>query len=303
MPNTARGASKLALIVVIILIALKIMAGVITGSISLFAQAVDSFLDVFAVITAFFAIGAAAKPADREHPFGHGKVEGIAAATQAVLLFIASAVIVYSAIRRIIIGETLALPIAGIAVMLVSMTTSFFLSRYLRRVAQATGSMAIEANAHNIAADVYTTAGVLVGFVVIYFPNLTIVDPILAIIVAGFIVRAAYGVMRKSFGELVDVKLPENEEFIIKQSVQEHIGELVNFHGLRTRKSGNQRYIDLHIVMPLDITLEEAHRMCDHLEQDITSKLRNANVTIHVEPCTKECEKCPAQPSHPPMKR
>jgi divalent metal cation (Fe/Co/Zn/Cd) transporter len=99
-------------------------------------------------------------------------------------------------------------------------------------------------------------------------------------------------VLRKSFGGLIDVKLPEAEESVIKSCIVEHSGKVVAFHELRTRKAGSQRYIDLHLVMPRNANVEEAHRMCDHLEQDIENRLSRTNVTIHVEPCTIECEQC-----------
>jgi len=128
--------------------------------------------------------------------------------------------------------------------------------------------------------------GVLVGLVVIRFTGLGIIDPIIALLVSLIILKAAYDVVRKSFGGLIDVSLPEAEENVIRSAIMEHAGELVDFHELRTRKAGRQRYIDLHLVMPKDISVEEAHQMCDHLEQDIESKLQHASVTIHVEPCS-----------------
>ena len=161
MFSTKTGAARLSLIVVTGLIALKVVVAVITGSISILAQTVDSFLDFFAIAITFFAIGMAAKPADKEHPFGHGKVENIAAVVQAVLIFSAGGLIIYSAVRRIILGTTITLSEAGIGVMLVSIIASVFLSRHLLKVSRATDSPALEANARNIAADVYSSAGVL----------------------------------------------------------------------------------------------------------------------------------------------
>ncbi len=292
MFSTKSGATKLALIVIIGLVTLKIVVAVITGSISIFAQAADSFLDLFAIIITFFAIGVAIKPADKEHPFGHGKVENIAAVVQAVLIFTAGGLIIYSAVRRIILGTTIELTEAGIGAMLVSMIASIFLSRHLLKVSRATDSVVLEANARNIAADVYSAAGVLAGLVAIRFTGLNILDPIIALVVALFILKAAYDVTRKSFGGLIDVRLPQAEEDAIKSSIMEHVGELVGFHALRTRKSGNQRYIDLHLVVPKRASVEEAHRMCDHLEQDIKNRLSHISVTIHVEPCTNECYQC-----------
>ena len=292
MFSTRSGASKLSLAVVIGLIVLKVVVGVITGSISVLAQAADSFLDLFAVAIIFFAISIAIKPADEKHPFGHGKVENIAAIVQAMFIFIAGGLIIYSAVLRIIMETTIALTEAGIGVMVVSIIASIFLSRHLLRVSKATDSIALQAAAHNIAADVYSAAAVLAGLVAIRFTGLNILDPIIAILVALFILKVSYDVFRKSFGGLIDIKLPEAEEAEIKSCIIEHYSSVVSFHELRTRKAGSQRYIDLHLVMPKDASVEEAHRMCDHLEQDIKDRVPHTSVTIHVEPCGIECDQC-----------
>jgi len=292
MFSSQSGAAKLAIMVVIGLILLKMAVGAITGSLSILAQAVDSFLDLFAVAITFLAIRIATKPADEEHPFGHGKSENIAAIAQAILIFLASGAIIYSAVRRMQAGAALELTEAGIGVMLVSIIASIFLSRHLLKVSRATDSLALQANAHNIAADVYSAGAVLVGLLVVRLTGLSIIDPILALLVALFILKVAYDVLKNSFGGLVDVKLPEAEEDNIKLAITEHIGEVVDFHALRTRKAGSQRYIDLHLVMPKNTSVEEAHQMCDHLEQDIRNRLPRADVTIHVEPCDEKCDWC-----------
>ena len=296
MFSTRGGAAKLSMAVVTGLVGLKVVVAIITGSISITAQAVDSFLDLFAVAIVFFAVGIAAKPADEKHPYGHGKVEDMAAVVQAILIFAAGGLIIYSAIVRIITGRAIELTEAGIGVMLVSIVASIFLSRHLRRVSQATDSIALEASAHNIAVDVYSAAAVLAGLVVIRFTGLQIFDPIIALLVALFILKVAYEVLRKSFGVLMDVKLSEAEENIIKSSIMECAGEVVGFHELCTRRAGNQRYINLHLVMPKDASVEEAHRLCDELERDVKMKLSHTTVLIHVEPCNEECDQCPAPP-------
>jgi cation diffusion facilitator family transporter len=287
------GAVRLSIIVVIGLIVLKVVVGAVTGSLSILAQAIDSFLDLFAVVVTFLAIRIATKPADEKHPFGHGKAENIAAIMQAVLIFLAGGAIIYSAVHRIQTHATLELTEAGIGVMLVSIVASIFLSRHLLRVSKQQDSLALQANAHNIAADVYSAAAVLAGLLVVRLTGLSIIDPILAILVALFIFKVAYDVLRNSFGGLVDVKLPEAEENAVRSAITEHFGgEVVDFHKLRTRKAGSQRYIDLHLVMPKDTSLEEAHRMCDHLEEDIESRLPHTDVMIHVEPCDENCDWC-----------
>jgi cation diffusion facilitator family transporter len=292
--STPSGAARLLLTTVVGLFVFKVVVGVVTGSISIWAQAVDSSLDIFAVVITFLTVGYSSKPADQEHPFGHGKAEAVAAGIQAVLLLGASAFIAYSAIHRILEGSRVTYASAGVAVMLVSMVTSILLSRHLFKVAKATGSTALEANADNIRADVYSTGGVLVGLAIVsIFPGLTIIDPILALLVVFLILRATYRVARMAFGELVDMKLPEQEENNIKSAIMEHFGgEVVSYHKLRTRKAGSQRYIDLHLIMPKNTSIEDAHVMCDHLEKDMHNRLHRTDVTIHVEPCDGKCGGC-----------
>lgn len=292
--STPSGAAKLLLGTVLGLFAFKVLVGVVTGSISIWAQAVDSSLDIFAVVVTYLTVGYSSKPADREHPFGHGKAEAISAGIQAILLLGASAAIAYNAVQRIISPVRIEYAPAGAAVMLVSLLTSLFLSRHLFKIARATGSTALEANASNIRADVYSTGSVLVGMAFVsIWPGLTLIDPILALLVIGLILRATYRVGQMAFGELVDMKLPEEEENAVKAAITEHFGgEVVGFHKLRTRKAGSQRYIDLHLVMPRHATIEEAHHMCDHLEKDIRSRLHNTDVTIHAEPCDGKCGDC-----------
>ncbi len=287
------GAVRLSILVVVCLIALKVAFSVITGSLSILAQAVDSFLDLFAVIITFLAIRVASKPADMEHPFGHGKAENIGAIIQAVLIFLAGGSIIYTAVQRARTETTLEMTESGMAVMAVSILASVFLSRYLRRVAKKEDSVALEANAHNIAADVYSAAAVLIGLIAVRLTGLDIIDDILAGMVALFILKVGFDVLRNSFGSLVDVKLPPEEEAAIKVAIMEHFaGEVVSFHKLRTRKAGNQRYIDLHLVMPRQASIQEAHDMCDHLEADMRSRLLHTDVTIHVEPCDGKCDAC-----------
>lgn len=292
MFSTKRGATWLALIVIIGLVSLKFAVALITGSISIFAQTADSFLDVIAVLIAFFSIRMSVKPADEEHPFGHGKIENISAVAQAILIFTAGGLIIYSAINRIISEETIELTEAGIGVMAISIIASILLSRHLLKVSKITDSLTLEAIGRNIAADVYSAAGVLIGLVVIRITGLVIIDPIIALFVSIIIFKSAFTIIGKSFHGLMDTRLPKSEENEIASCLKKHSAQLVSFHKLRTRKAGNQRFIDLHLIMPRSASIEEAHRICDNLEQELEDKLTNTNVTIHVEPCSVECDRC-----------
>jgi cation diffusion facilitator family transporter len=274
------------------LISVKLVAGMVTGSVSLLAEAIHSLMDLAAAVIAFFSVRIADKPADEMHPFGHGKAENISGAVEGALIFIAAAIIIREAIKRLIGGASLEMLDIGIGIMAASIVINVLVSRYLLRVARKTDSLALEADAYHLTTDVITMAGVLAGLIIVRLTGLMILDPIVAIIVALLIVKAAFDITRKSFGGLMDRRLPEEEENIIKSTINEHSGQLVNFHGLLTRKSGSDRYIELHMVMPGDMSVQEAHEICDHLEQDIAQKLPQAKVTIHIEPCETTCKDC-----------
>lgn len=294
MFRTKAGASKLLIAVVIGLVAFKVVVGWLTGSISILAQAADSLLDLFAGIITFSAIRIAAKPADAEHPYGHGKVEDVTGVVQAILIFAAGGLIIYSAIGRIMEGVTIELAEAGIAVMAVSIVVSIFLSRHLMKVSRATGSVALEANARNIAADVYSASAVLAGLAIVRFTALDVLDPIIAIGVAAYILKVAIDTIRRPMSGLLDEKLPPSQHAAVEASLSRHDREVSGFHALRTRRAGSRSYIDLHLVMAGDISLEQAHEICDQVEADIRTMLKDASVIVHAEPCDKECRQCSA---------
>ncbi|MBN2076274.1 MAG: cation transporter [Dehalococcoidales bacterium] len=292
MFSTRKGAARLSLVVIVSLVILKVIVAFLTGSISVTAQAVDSFLDLFAVGITVFAIRMADEPADKEHPFGHGKVEGIAAIIQAILIFTAGGWIIYSAVERIISGTEIEMSEAGIAVMLVSVIASIFLSRHLMKVARSTESLALEASARNINADIYSALGVLVAMILIRITDFTLLDSIVGIGVALLILKTAFDILRKSFSELIDRRLPEDEEDLIISTIDEHTTQLAGYHKVRTRKAGSQRFVDLHLLLPKNMSLEDAHNMADHIEHDIEDRLNGISVTIHLEPCDNECDQC-----------
>jgi len=294
MFSTKMGAAKLLIGVVIGLIVLKVVVGWLTGSMSVIAQAADSLLDLFAAIVTFSAIRIVAKPADAEHPYGHGKAEDIAGVVQGVLIFVAGGLIIYGAIDRIIEGAVVELVEAGIAVMAVSIVASILLARRLLSVSRATGSVALEANARNITADIYSASAVLVGLAVVRFTGLNVIDSVIAIGVAGYILKLAVDTVRKAMSGLLDEKLPPSQQATIEGILRQHRNEVSGFHTLRTRRAGSQRYADLHLVMAAEISLEEAHRICEEVEAELQNALGEASVTIHAEPCDRACKNCNA---------
>jgi cation diffusion facilitator family transporter len=301
MPATKEGAARLAIVAVSLLIAMKVAASIVTGSIAIRADAVHSVIDLFGVIIGYTAIRISRRPADTGHPFGHGKAENIAGVVIPILIFIAAAIIAYQAVTRLISGGVVAMVPLGIYVTAAAIVINLLVSWYSLRVARATDSLALEATARDLLADVFSSAAVLVGLVLVQFTGITVLDPIVALLVAVLIGRTAYITLRKSLGGLMDVKLPQAEEDEIVAVIKKHGDLIAGFHKIRTRKAGSQRYIDFHLVVSRDLSVERAHRLCDQLEQEIEERLSDASVTIHVEPCDGDCELCATSPDlcHP----
>jgi len=270
-----------------------VVASIITGSISIRADAIHSVIDLLGVIVGYVGIRISDKPPDEQHAFGHGKVENIASFIIGVLIFIAAGTIFYESIRRIIAGSPIELITVGIYVTAGAIVINSATSWYALKVARSTDSTALEATAHHMFADVLSSCAVLVGLILVRLTGLIILDPVVALLVAILITRNAYFITKRSLGDLIDIKLPEVEENAIRSAIMEYHSRIVSFHKLRTRKVGNQRHIDFHLVLPQDASVEEAHRICDDLELTIADRLTYTNVTIHCEPCNEECDQCP----------
>jgi len=296
MLATKEGAARLAIIAVSLLIAMKVAASIITGSIAIRADAVHSVIDLFGVIIGYTAIRIASRPPDESHPYGHGKAENIAGVVIAAMIFIAAGIIAYQAITRLITGGEVELVPLGIYVTAAAVVINLLVSWYTLRIARATDSLALEATARDLLADVLSSVAVLVGLILVQFTGIKILDSIVALLVAVLIGRTALSTMRKSFGGLMDIKLPQAEEDKIVACLSEHTDLIASFHRVRTRKAGSQRQIDFHMVVSRHISVERAHQLCDQLEEDIEKRLSDTSVTIHVEPCDGNCEECSTSP-------
>jgi len=293
--TTRKSVAKLAIGAISSLIVMKAVASILTGSIAIRADAIHSAIDLVGVVIGYIGIKISGKPPDERHPFGHGKAENIAGVIIAGLIFVAAGTISYQAVKRIIAGAPLELITVGIYVTAAAIAINAIVSWKVLRVARATDSIALEATGRDLLADVWSSCAVLVGLILVRLTRLSILDPIVALSVAGLITRTAYLTMKKSFGGLIDVRLPEAEEEVIRSCIMEprYNDQIAGFHELRTRKAGSQRYIDLHLVVNRTLSLERAHEICDQIEAEIANKLRDTSVTIHPEPCDDRCEQCP----------
>lgn len=285
-------AATLGILSITLLIVMKVVAGILTGSIGIIADAVHSVIDFTGSVIGLIGIRISGRPPDKRHAFGHGKAEDIAGAAIAGLIFVAAAAIVYEAARRLAAGGRVELVTVGIYVTAAAIVINVAISWYVSRVGRSTESVALKAIARDMLADVLSSCAVLIGLVLVRLTGRNIFDPIVSLLVAALIARTAYLTMKEAFGGLMDTRLPEAEEETIRSSIMEHSSQVVGFHKLRTRKVGNQRYIELHLVMPKDASVHAAHKVCDHLEEDIRARLRDASISIHIEPCTTGCESC-----------
>ena len=270
-----------------VLIALKLAAGAITGSIAIVTEAVHSLIDLVASVIAFVSVRKADAPADEEHLYGHEKVENLAAAIEGILILLGAAVIVYEATHRLAVGSEVEALGVGIAVMGLSVVANLLVSSYLYRQARATGSPALEGDAAHLRTDAMTSAAVLVGLGIVEATGIAAFDSITALLVAVAIVWAGLGLLRRSSGVLIDEALPESELDRIEAAIAAaRTPEVAGYHKLRARRAGSRRHIDFHVQYRSGTSLERAHELAHEMRSEIEGAIPHAEVLIHVEPET-----------------
>ena len=279
------GAALLSIASNSLLIILKVVAGTLTGSVALLTEALHSAIDLIASIVAFFSVRKADEPADDNHPFGHEKVEDLAAAIEGVLILIGSGIIVFEAVRRLVVGGHVEQIGIGLAVLALSVVVNLVISARLSRTARETGSAALQADAAHLQTDAATSAGVFVGLGLVELTGAQWLDPVAALIVALAIVVAGVKIITRSSRVLVDEALPEEELDAIRATVATFADRNVaGFHALRARRAGALRLVDLHVQFSSGTTLESAHDIAHELQAAIGQAVGGADVLIHLEP-------------------
>lgn len=305
------GVAVLSVISNTVLILLKLAVGIIIGSVAVISEAIHSAVDLLAALIALFAVRKASEAADERHPYGHGKFENISGTIEGVLIFFAAIWIVYSAVRKLMKPGELEAPSWGVLVMLVSAIVNTVVSARLFKVGKETDSVALQADGWHLRTDVYTSLGVMLGLLVIWVgghiwpaANLGWIDPVVAIVVALMILRAAYGLTKEAARDLLDVSLPDADVEWIPAYVKEHWPAVRSFHRLRTRKAGSNRFIDFHLAVDDHMSVREAHELGDEIVVAIKERLPDSRVHIHVEPCAYQCpETCETGCSVPLQER
>ena len=284
LPDRASRAAVVPVLSNAFVLVLKAAVGLITGSIAVLSDAMDSFEDVGASLFDLWSVRLSAKPADEEHPYGHGKVEGIAATVEGLLIGGGGVFIFYQAIHRLISGQ----PEIGVGLGLVAMLVTAFVNLgvvfHIARAAKETGSLVLSAASRHLWTNVAQAVTVIAALVLVGLTGRREFDAVAALLLSAFLVFSASRIIMGAIRQIMDVRLPPDEEEIIEEALRRYEGQVVGFHKLRTRRSGHQRYVELHLIVDPNRSVEEIHAVCDGIEQAIEERLPGAEVTIHVEP-------------------
>ena len=264
-----------------LLIILKFIVGIVSGSVSILSEAIHSSMDLVAAVVAFFSVRVSDNPPDERHPYGHGKFENISGVLEALLIFAAAVWIIYEAIKKLTGPQPVESLGLGSVVMFISAAVNIIVSRKLYKVARETDSVALEADALHLKTDVITSLGVGVGLLLILITKVHILDPIIAILVALVILKESYDLLHKAFAPLLDSSWKNEELENLKKLLSE---KDVRYHKLRTRRAGSHVFLDLHLEMNPGMTLQEVHSYCDSLEEYLQANIKNLHINIHPEP-------------------
>lgn len=283
--------NRLALIgmpMAVFVLGLKMLAWWVTGSVALLSDALESIVNVVAAVIAWGAISYASRPADADHPFGHHKAEYLSAVIEGVLIVVAAMLIVQEAVPKLWAPTLMEQPALGLAINFLASVINVIWATILIRAGKRHRSPALLADGHHIMSDVVTSAGVLVGLLLVLATGYAILDPVIAILVAVNILFQGWTIISSSVSGLMDHAIEGPEEAAIKQAIAENAQGSLGVHDLKTRRAGQAIFVEFHLVVPARMAVADAHEICDRLEAAIETVHQGAQVAIHVEPETEK---------------
>jgi cation diffusion facilitator family transporter len=281
-PSLARFA-WLSIAAAVATIALKTIAWRLTGSVGLLSDAVESLVNLAAAVMALLMLTLAARPPDEEHAHGHTKAEYLASGFEGVLILAAAAAIAVTAVQRLLAPQPLEQVGFGLAVSVLASLVNLGVARVLFRAGRRHRSIALEADAHHLLADVWTSAGVLAGVGLVALTGWERLDPLVAIAVAAQIVWTGVKLVRRSGTGLLDAALPAEDRAALRAVLDRHAGPEMKFHAVRTRQAGMRRFVSLHVLVPGAWTVHQGHELVERLEEDVRAALPGAHVMTHLE--------------------
>lgn len=287
-------AAGISLAASLVILGLKAAAYIVTGSVALLSDAAESVVNILAANLALVVLLVAVRPPDDSHQYGHAKAEYVSSATEGAMIAAAGFWIVLTAANRLLNPRPLVRLSVGLSLLAAGALLNLLVALYLLRVSRAGRSIALEASAKHLLSDVITSAGVLVGLGLVAATGWVRLDAIAAMIVGSNIGWMGLVLLRRSISGLMDARLPSGEQAKIRTVLDAHQGEIVEYHALRTRQAGADRFLDVHLVLHRSLSVGQAHLICDDLERHLEEALPGVDVTIHVEPCDASCDRCPA---------
>jgi len=265
-------------------IVLKGVAWQMTGSVGLLSDAIESFVNLAGALMALWMLTLAARPADVDHAHGHGKAEYFSSAFEGFLIFVAAVSIGYTAIVRLMNPQPLDTVWVGLAVSVVASVINFVTARALMKAGRQHNSITLEADAHHLLTDVWTSVGVSAGVALVSVTGWLWLDPAIALLVAVNIVWTGYQLMSRSAAGLMDISLPSDKLAVIESLLEEFRKQGLDFHALRTRQAGGRAFITLHVLVPGQWSVQQGHDWAERIEAAIGTALPHTHVTTHLEP-------------------
>lgn len=268
----------------LLLAAGKLMAGLWTGALALFASALDSLMDSFVSGVNLFSLIIAERPADQDHAFGHGKAEAIAALFQSLFIFGSALYLLFSCFRRFQNPVSVGHLGGGMGVVLISLFAGLTLSRRLQRVAVATGSVILKTDSLHYAMDLYTQLGILASFLVIQFTGWNLADPLITLPIAVYVAYLSIRIGRQAIDELMDRELSPEIQETVNRIIQRHHPQVLGMHNFKSRHAGSKRFLQFHLDIKRDMPFEEVHELEERIAGEIRRELGNVQVMIHADP-------------------
>jgi len=268
----------------LVTIALKFSAFVLTGSVGLLSDALESLVNLAAAVMALAMLTVAARPPDEEHAYGHSKAEYFASSFEGALILLAAASIAYSSVVHLLAPRPVRDPLLGIAISSVATLVNLGVGIMLLRASRRSRSIALEADAHHLMTDVWTSVGVMVGVGAVAATGWNWLDPLIALVVALNVVRIGVGLMRRSALGLLDTAIPEEDRAAVMRILQAYAAEGAEYHALRTRQAGMRRFVSVHVLVPGAWTVQRGHELLERMEEEIRRDVPDATVFTHLEP-------------------
>jgi cation diffusion facilitator family transporter len=265
-------------------IGLKGGAYLITGSVGLLSDALESLVNLAAAIVALIALSAAARPEDEDHRYGHSKAEYFSSGFEGALIMLAAASIFYTSVQRLVSPQPIERIGLGAGISVVASVINLLVARVLFRAGRQHQSITLEADAQHLMSDVWTSAGVILGVSAAALTGWQRLDPVIAIVVAISIVRTGVGILRRSLLGLLDTAIPEDLQREITRIMARHARHGVRFHALRTRQAGAWRFIDFHVLVPGNWSVQRGHDLLEEIEEEVRGAIPNSSVFTHLEP-------------------